>query len=175
MAVLVEISRQTVVRAETAVWSMLVLRSAAFHTLIYQTLASIASWLKSTESTPCSSQTRPSTSASTSFVPDFPLVLADIDQIAMAAKDLCLPLPKGQNDWNWKFDAPFCIAGTGFSGDATIVEYGEGTNFRGCSSTVRVWSITRSWEVVMNGIKHSPTTPLCVTSKLLTKGHLRAI
>ncbi|CAE7832163.1 unnamed protein product [Symbiodinium sp. CCMP2592] len=60
LAALVDVSRQTVTRSETAVWAMLTTRSAAFHVAMRRNLRMVAGWFNSwNESTNESSNTDP--------------------------------------------------------------------------------------------------------------------
>jgi len=102
LAILFDVSRQTVCRAETSVWAMLVMRSAAFHKIISDVLNRISVFLANKDQATVS----PS------------LALTDVDYAVVAAHDLGVPVPHSTDEIALA-DAPFFLGGTAFSGDAT--------------------------------------------------------
>ena len=112
LAILMEVSRQTVCRAETSVWTMLVMRSAAFHKLMGDVFLRVVMMLKQKN---MKSRVEPMES-DTCQLPLLPL--ADVDYAAIAARDLGVPVPHS-TDENQLGDVSFFVGGAAFSGDAT--------------------------------------------------------
>ena len=110
---LVDTSRQTVTRAENAVWAMIVSRSGAWHKCVYDALKQVANWMQ------CSAPQFQCT-------PDH----ADhADSLAMVSSDLGLPQPSSWLVHPWALcsqpddqsgqQSLFSLGGTALSGDAT--------------------------------------------------------
>ncbi|CAL1132953.1 unnamed protein product [Cladocopium goreaui] len=94
LAILFDVSRQTVCRAETSVWAMLVMRSAAFHKIISDVLNRISVFLANKDQATVS----PS------------LALTDVDYAVVAAHDLGVPVPHSTDEIALA-DAPFFLGG----------------------------------------------------------------
>ena len=117
---LVDTSRQTVTRAENAVWSMLVCRSGAWHQCMYTALEQISNWIRK-QSESAADQTDNTTM-------DAIVSVSTADSLVLTCADLGLPKPSTwQGQWvlgNIDTTAEGCsqilsLGGTAFSGDAT--------------------------------------------------------
>lgn len=127
LAALVDVSRQTVTRSETAVWAMLTARSAAFHVAMRRHLRMAAEWYNSRTAHPGPPrQTLPD---------DTQLVAISDDSIATCSREHLVERDLGLNPdpdsigGNWictplnttgnARDESFSLSATSFCGDAT--------------------------------------------------------
>ena len=119
LAALVDTSRQTVARAENAVWSMLVARSGSWHSCIFDALRNIAAFQAGQAN--CQDPAAGSCGAAGSTGAE------SVDQLALVAKDLGVPDPSNEGlcasdmfyDKLQEAARQFCVGGTSLGSDAT--------------------------------------------------------